>query len=124
MSVNVNEKVAPGKRVRRGLFAELPVEAQARFPFEGLYEAEWKRREAGRRSQAALTPEQRDRQLASLTASQVRFRARTSSAGALPVSEPSDSPSTQRTPAKRGRNWGETAGAVPPGAVSRSAPTR
>lgn len=96
-----------GKKARRALFADLPAEAQARLPFEGLYEAEWKRREARRRQIAAMTPEQRERQRQMLQAH--AFRPRTTHAEALaPAGTPSD-PTVSSTNAKARGDGGETA---------------
>ena len=63
-----------GKRARRSLFASLPPAAQAWLPFEGLYEAEFKRREAARRQAATLTPEARAKLLERLRRTQFRPR--------------------------------------------------
>ena len=63
-----------GKRARRSIFASLPPAARARLPFEGLYEAEFKRREAARRQAATLTPEARAKMLERLRRTQFRPR--------------------------------------------------
>ena len=63
-----------GKRARRSVFASLPPAAQTRLPFEGLYEAEFKRREAARRQAATLTPEARAKMLERLRRTQFRPR--------------------------------------------------
>ncbi len=100
-------KCGLGKKARRALFAALPPGAQARLPFEGLYEAEWKRREARRRQIAAMTPEQRERQRRTLQAH--AFRPRTTHAEALaPSGTPSD-PTVGSAHAKARGDGGETA---------------
>ncbi len=54
---------------------------RALLPLGGLLESEWNRREAGRRRQASLTPEQRAKQLATLESHRApHFGAVTSSA--------------------------------------------
>ena len=96
-----------GKRARRSLFASLPPAAQTQLPFEGLYEAEFKRREAARRQAATLTPEARAKMLERLRRTQ--FRPRTprpetpSTAGAasgpLPRQAPPKHAETEEAPA-------------------------
>ena len=66
---------------RERFFSRLKPEMQALLPFGGLLESEWNRREAGRRRQASLTPEQRAQQLATLESHRApRFGAVTSTA--------------------------------------------
>ncbi len=71
------------KPTRERYFSRMKPEMQALLPFGGLLEAEWNRRDAGRRRQAALTPEQRAKQIAKLAVLRARalqFGAATSSA--------------------------------------------
>ena len=96
-----------GKRARRVLFSGLPDAAKARLPYGGLFEAEWKRAEARRRLNAALTPEQRERQRAILAAH--AFKPRTARAEAPPASEPGESLSGEPTLPKNAQPGGETA---------------
>lgn len=53
---------------RERFFSRLTAQMQALLPYGGLYKAEWERREAGRQIQARLTPEQREKQAATLRA--------------------------------------------------------
>ena len=96
-----------GKRARRSIFASLPPAAQTRLPFEGLYEAEFKRREAARRQAATLTPEARAKMLERLRRTQ--FRPRTprtetpsttdAASGPLPRQAPPKHAETEEAPA-------------------------
>lgn len=98
------------KRVRRVLFAELLAGAQARLPFGGLLEAEWKRSNAARRRLAALTAEQRARLAAGRERGMAAIRkARLSRPVRPSTPEGPDSPSDQLSPAKAHSNGGETA---------------
>ena len=61
------EKRCPvSKPDRERFFSRLAPPMQALLPYGGLFKAEWERREAGRRLQARLTPEQREQQAATL----------------------------------------------------------
>ena len=53
---------------RERFFSRLAPEMQALLPYGGLFKPERDRREAGRRLQARLTPEQREKQAATLRA--------------------------------------------------------
>jgi len=53
---------------RERAFSRLTPEMQALLPFGGLFESEFARREAGRRRQASLTPEQLEKQREALAA--------------------------------------------------------
>ncbi len=53
---------------RERFFSRLTPPMRALLPYGGLFKAEWERREAGRRLQARLTPEQREQQAATLRA--------------------------------------------------------
>ncbi len=53
---------------RERFFSRLTPPMQALLPYGGLFKAEWQRREAGRRLQARLTPEQREQQATTLRA--------------------------------------------------------
>ena len=96
-----------GKRARRSIFTSLPPAARARLPFEGLYEAEFKRREAARRQAATLTPEARAKLLERLRRTQ--FRPRTprtetpstagTASGPLPRQGPPKHAETEEAPA-------------------------
>jgi len=98
------------KRVRHALFAELPTGAQARLPFGGLLEVEWKRSNAARRRLAALTAEQRARLAAGRQRGMAAIRkARLSRPVRPSTPEGSESPSDPLSPAKAHSNGGETA---------------
>jgi hypothetical protein len=96
-----------GKRARRSIFTSLPPAAKARLPFEGLHEAEFKRREAARRQAATLTPEARAKMLERLRRTQ--FRPRTprtetpsttdAASGPLPRQAPPKHAETEEAPA-------------------------
>ncbi len=74
-------KCPASKPDRERFFSRMDLEMQALLPFGGLLESEWNRREAGRRRQASLTPEQRAKQLATLESHRApHFGAVTSSA--------------------------------------------
>ncbi len=95
---------------RERFFSRLTPQMQALLPYGGLFKAAWERREAGRRLQARLTPEQRERQAATLRAHRAApFGAVTSTA-----TKPTDLDATPDTSeaggtAKAGANGGEAA---------------
>jgi hypothetical protein len=96
-----------GKKARRSIFSSLPPAARARLPFEGLHEAEFKRREAARRQAATLSPEARAKMLERLRRTQ--FRPRTprpetpsttdAASGPLPRQAPPKHAETEEAPA-------------------------
>ena len=88
-----------GRRARRVLFARLPDAAKTHLPFGGLYESEFKRSEARRRLNAALTPEQREKQRATLRAHAFKPRTARAEAPAAPEtpSDPSGGPGASET---------------------------
>lgn len=95
---------------RERFFARMSPPMQALLPFGGLYETEWTRREAGRRRQASLSPEQRERQRALLAANRAApFAPRTSTATKPSEAEAAPHPTEGPLPAKAGANGGEAA---------------
>ena len=96
-----------GKRARRSLFASLPPAAQARLPFEGLYEAEFKRREAARRQAATLTPEARAKLLERLRRTQ--FRPRTPRPETPSTTDAASGPLPRQAPPKQAETEGAPA---------------
>lgn len=102
------EKRCPvSKPDRERFFSRLTPQMQALLPYGGLFKAEWERREAGRRLQARLTPEQRETQAATLRA----YRTARSSGRDLRATEPTDLGSTPDTsPARETAKAGATGG--------------
>ena len=105
------EKRCPvSKPDRERFFSRLTPEMQVLLPYGGLFKAEWERREAGRRLQARLTPEQREKQAATLRT----YLAARSSGRDLRASRPTTLASAPDTSAggsaaKAGATGGETA---------------
>ena len=98
--------VSKGDRERA--FSRLPTELRALLPFGGLYESEWARRETGRRRQASLSPEQREKQRALLAEHRaVPFGPRTSTATNPTTSVSAPDPSGEPSASKAGTTEGE-----------------
>ncbi len=95
---------------RERAFSRLPPELRSLLPFGGLYGSEWARREAGRRRQASLSPEQREQQRALLAAHRATpFPARSSTATKSTEVGTASDPTQARTTANARSIGGETA---------------
>ncbi len=90
--------------------SRLSPEMRALLPFGGLYASEFARREAGRRRQASLSPEQREQQQALLARHRAApFRSRTSTATKPGETETASDPSEGSAPQKAGADGGVAA---------------
>jgi hypothetical protein len=95
---------------RERFFSRLTPQMQALLPYGGLFKAEWERREAGRRLQARLTPEQREQQAATLRAHRAApFGAVTSTATKTTAVGSTPDTSQARGTAKAGATGGDAA---------------
>jgi len=65
-------KCPTSKPDRERFVSRMTPEMRSLLPFGGLFESEWHRREAGRRRDASLTPEERTSRLESLRACRAR----------------------------------------------------